>query len=290
MAGQRGPAIGRLMCSRSRRGVIHENRPTGRSVHRSVRSCDPRTGRAGTSCDLRYLRPDLADRAAGVGRRGPSPNTNMWAWDEQQGVTLRRRIRVDITSPGTYTSGEPTLRPASRFPPGPSSTATTSRASPPAQARQRPRRNADVPDRHSRRHRHVRKAQHERGARVCGNQLPRTTGLGFALEFGRGHDSVTLANQRTITFHSAPGQRTGIDEIRVITKHDGAPDRQRRRPVRGHRRQHRSRCTERRSTPSTTRSRIRGRSPSRMRSRERSAPREHEHPDARRSRATTTRS
>src|SRR4029079_1787145 len=51
---------------------------------------------------------------------------------------------------------------------------------------------------------------------------PGTTQSGFAVEFDAGGDIVTISNPRTLTFHSQR-QGTGLDELRIITKHDGAP-------------------------------------------------------------------
>ena len=171
---------------------------------------------SGTSGQILQIVPP-ASAATGLGS-----NANMWAWDEQQGVTLASSLKVDITSPGTYTSAGQLLTGVA-IAPGTvvdsqyitSVGATGTGASDLDGTLTFP---ADI-----------------LGVIVTPGKLatsdvlgaPATnypgTGSGFALEFDSGGDTVTLANQRTITFHSHRATGAGVDELRVLTAHDGAP-------------------------------------------------------------------
>jgi PKD domain len=160
---------------------------------------------------------------AGVTRAdGQGSTTTMWAWDEQQGVTLASNVGVDITVPGTYESiGSLTggsvpagtvvdshffnsVRPNG----APISTLTASLSFP-----------ADILG-----------VIVRRGSLINSNTLgaPETdyqvSSLQNGMDLGATTDGVTMTSQRSITIRSSNGGTADLqDELRVITRHDGAP-------------------------------------------------------------------
>ena len=171
---------------------------------------------SGTSGQILQIVPP-ASAANGLGS-----NANMWAWDEQQGITLASSQKVDITSPGTYTSASQLLTGVAV----PAGTVVDSSYISSVAASGSGATDLDGT---------LTFPTDILGVIVTSGKLdssnvlgsPTTnypgTGLGYALEFDAGSDAVTLANQRSIEFHSHRANGAGVDEIRVLTAHDGAP-------------------------------------------------------------------
>jgi hypothetical protein len=174
---------------------------------------------SGTTGSVTKIAPPAGlTRAAGQGS-----DTTMWAWDEQQGVTLASNVSVDITIPGTYesiaslTSGAipagtvvdshffNSVRPAT----SPISTMTASLSFP-----------TDI-----------------LGVIVRHNLLTNSNTLGApqtnysvggtvqdGLDLGTTTDGVTMTSQRSLTIRSSNGGTADLeDDVRIITKHDGPP-------------------------------------------------------------------
>ena len=166
----------------------------------------------------------------------------MWAWNEQQGVTLASSLHVDITSPGTYTLGV-AASDRRQHPRGNGRRQPLRLECPRAGGNNSTRRHLVLPDRHPRRHRHGRRTFDS--SDVLGS--PTTTYPGtnqslFGFEFEpAGGDSITMPDQRNggdpLRAPAAPASTRSA----VITKHDGAPTVERGRSVLRARRQRR--CT-----------------------------------------------
>ena len=152
---------------------------------------------------------------------GLASNANMWAWNEQQGVTLASAVRVDITSPGVYTQ-EAQLLSGVTIPAGTqvdSHYISSDGANGTTNLDGTLTFPTDILG-------VIVKQANLNNSEVLGSpgtDYPGTTQNLFGLELlPAGPDSVTLPDQRTITLHSNRGAN-GVDEVRVITEHDGSP-------------------------------------------------------------------
>jgi hypothetical protein len=152
---------------------------------------------------------------------GIASNTTMWAWNEQQNVTLASSIKVDITSVGTYTQESQLLTGVSI----PAGTVVDSHYISSVAANGSSQLDGTLSFPSDILGVEV-KAPSLSGSDTLGSPGTTYPGTNQSLPGMElkpvGNDSVTLTNQRTIVIHS---ERTanGVDEVRVITKHDGPP-------------------------------------------------------------------